>query len=72
MSNHIRTDNPLDAEPTSLEITGAKSVEGLKELLRVWPDFTDMDVVSRDVAGELWQCGIIETFQTDTKKPRLE
>lgn len=72
ISNHMRTDNPLEAEPTSLEIAGTKSVEGLKELLKRWPEPSPMEVLSREVLGELWQHGIVETIAADAKKPRLE
>ena len=72
IANHMRTDNPLEAEPTSLEIAGTKSIEGIKELLKRWPEPSPMELLSREVLGELWQHGIVETIAADAKKPRIE
>jgi lysine-specific demethylase/histidyl-hydroxylase NO66 len=70
VSQHMKTDNPLEAEPTSLEIVGTKSLEGLKQLVREWPNYCPIDIVSRDVLGELWEHGLIETAEDSSKKPR--
>lgn len=73
--NHMKTDNPLEAEPTSIEIDGTKSLPGLRELIANWPQWTPLDVISRDVAGELWTYGLLETCSetgvADSKKSRL-
>jgi len=58
---HMRSDNPMDSEPTSFELDGSKSIEGLKELISSWPEFSSIDLLSREVAGELWEAGILET-----------
>ena len=72
VSLHMKTDNPLDAEPTSIEIVGTKSLPGLRELVKTWPEWCPLDIISRDIAGELWEHGLIESAATeDSKKPRI-
>jgi hypothetical protein len=68
---HMKTDNPLDAEPTSIEIVGTKSLPGLRELVKTWPEWCPLDIISRDIAGELWEHGLIESAATETKKQRI-
>jgi lysine-specific demethylase/histidyl-hydroxylase NO66 len=63
ISQHMRTDNPMDCEPTSFELDGNKSVDGLRELISTWPEFSPLDSLSREVAGELWEAGILETCE---------
>ena len=63
VTNHMKTDNPLDCEPASIEIQGTKSVEGLKEMLKVWPECVELEMLSREVSGELWDSGIVETVE---------
>jgi hypothetical protein len=72
ISNHMRTDNPMEANPTSLEIDGTKSLAGLRQLVTEWPNWCGLDIISRDVAGELWANGLLETSgeHNDSKKHR--
>ena len=72
--NHMKTDNPLEAEPTSIEIDGTKSLSGLRELVSNWPAWSALDIISRDIAGELWAYGLLETSEnseSQNKKSRL-
>ena len=73
VSLHMKSDNPLEAEPTSLEIAGTKSLDGMRDLLREWPGWCKIEVLSREVAGQLWEHGIVETTTEDAvnKQPRL-
>lgn len=68
VTGHMKTDNPLDAEPTSLEVVGTKSLPGLRTLVSNWPEFCHIDLISRDLAGELWEFGLIETVATTDAK----
>jgi hypothetical protein len=70
IAQHMRTDNPMDCEPTSFELDGDKSIEGLKELISFWPEFSHIDLLSREVAGELWKAGILETADR-TKQQKI-
>ena len=68
LNNHMKTDNPMDANPTSLEIDGTKSLVGLAQLVTEWPAWSPLDIISRDVAGELWANGLLETEDTNVSK----
>ena len=62
--NHMRTDNPLESEPTSFEIQGSKNLDGFRDMITAWPKFVPIGSISREVAGELWEAGILETKDT--------
>jgi hypothetical protein len=62
--NHMRTDNPLESEPTSFEIQGSKNLDGFRDMITAWPKFVPISSISREVAGELWEAGILETKDT--------
>ena len=62
IANHMRTDNPLDSEPLSFEIHGAeRTLESFQDMMSAWPKFVPIGGVSREVTGELWEAGILET-----------
>jgi hypothetical protein len=64
ITNHMRTDNPMEADPFSIEIQGTRSIEGLQEMVTAWPGWVDINVISRDVSADLWESCIIETTET--------
>jgi bifunctional lysine-specific demethylase and histidyl-hydroxylase NO66 len=71
IANHMKTDNPMECDPASMEIHGTKTADGMKQLISVWPEFLPIDVLSQDVAGELWECGILESMD-NAKERRVE
>ena len=64
IANHMRTDNPLESEPTSFEIQTEKNLEGFRDMLTAWPQFVPVSSISREVAGELWEAGVLECKDT--------
>ena len=64
VANHMRSDNPMDNEPTSFEIEGSKNLDGFRDIMSVWPKFVPVACISREVAGELWEAGVVETKDT--------
>jgi hypothetical protein len=70
IANHMRTDNPMDNEPTSFEIDASKNLDGLRDMISVWPKFVSIASISREVAGELWEAGVVETKEL-TKQQKI-
>ena len=72
VSNHQKSDNPMDAEPTSVELDG-NSFSEMKNLLAKWPEWTYV-AGSREVLASLWEMGIIECRQNSpiTKRQKID
>lgn len=71
VSEHMKTDNPMDAEPTSIEID-PRELEGLQTLITNWPQWTDVACINRQLAGTLWEHCVLETRETAKKQRKLD